>query len=86
MISWKDHSKILFDFPRIRFIGVLQEVGINVLENQTWNKARKHGHCPQIFLRIVEISGLLKIDYSYFGRKLMNCENFLLTIKYLAYL
>ena len=38
------------------------------------------------FLRIVEISGLWKIDYSYFGIKLMNCENFFLNIKYLAYL
>ena len=38
------------------------------------------------FLRIVEISGLWKIDYSYFGIKLMNCENFFLDIKYFAYL
>ena len=27
-----------------------------------------------------------KIDYSYFGIKLINCENFFLNIKYLAYL
>ena len=53
--------------------------------NQTWKKAWTCGHCPRKFLRIVEISGLWKIDYSYFGIKLMNCENFFLDIKYLAY-
>ena len=37
-------------------------------------------------LRIVEISGLWKIYLSYFGIKLMNYENFFLTLKYLAYL
>ena len=52
---------------------------------QTWKQARTHGHCLQKFLRIKEISGLWKIDYSYFGMKLMNCENFFFTIKYLAY-
>ena len=34
----------------------------------------------------IEISGLWNIDYSYFGIKLMNCENFFLNIRYLAYL
>ena len=45
-------------------------------------KARTRGHCPRKFLRFVEISGLMKIDYSYFGIRLMNCKNFFLTIKY----
>ena len=53
---------------------------------QTWKKARTRGHCPRKFLRIVDISGLWKIDYSYFGIKIINCENFFLNIKYLAYL
>ena len=53
---------------------------------QTWKRARTRGHCPRKFLIIVEISGLWKIYYSYFGIKLMNCENFFLNIKYLAYL
>ena len=53
---------------------------------QTWKKARTRGHCPQKFLKIVEISGLWKIDYSYFGIKLMNYEYFFLDIKYSAYL
>ena len=53
---------------------------------QTWKKVWTRGHCPRKFLRNVEISGLWKIDYSYFGIKSMNCENFLLTIKYLVYL
>ena len=43
-------------------------------------------HCPRKYLKIVEISGLWKIDYSYFGIRLMNCQNFFLTIRYLAYL
>ena len=54
--------------------------------SQTWKKARTRQHCPQKFLRIVEISGLWKIDYSYFGIKIMNCKNFFLNIKYLVYL
>ena len=49
---------------------------------QTWKKAPTRRH---FLLRFVEISGFWKIDYSYFGIKLMNCENFFLTIKYLAY-
>ena len=53
---------------------------------QTWKKAWTRGHCPRKFLRIVEISGLWKIDYSYFGIKLMNCEQIFFNIKYLAYL
>ena len=52
-------------------------------KQQTGKKARTRGHCPWKFLRIVENSGLWKIDYSYFGIKLMNCENIFLTIKYL---
>ena len=43
---------------------------------QTWKKAWTRGHYLRKFLRIVEISGLWKIDYSYFLIKLMNCENF----------
>ena len=43
-------------------------------------------HCQQKFLRIVEFFGFVKIDYSYFGIKLMNYEYFFLNIKYLAYL
>ena len=39
-----------------------------------------------IFEYCGNISGLWKIDYSYFGIKLMNCENFVLNIEYLAYL
>ena len=53
---------------------------------QTWKKARTRGQCPRKFLRIVEISGFWKIDYSYFRIILMNRENFFLNIKYLAYL
>ena len=43
------------------------------------------GADTRTFLRIVEISGLWKIDYSYFGIKLMDCENFFINIEYLAY-
>ena len=43
--------------------------------DQTWKKARTRGHCLRKFVRIVEISELWKIDYSYFGIKLMTCEN-----------
>ena len=44
------------------------------------------GHRPRKFFRTVEISGLWKIVYSYFGITLMNCEKKILNIKYLAYL
>ena len=55
-------------------------------KGKTWKKERTRGHCPWKFLWIVEISVLWKIDYSNFGIKLMNCENFFVAINYLAYL
>ena len=59
-----------------------QAIGKGALAHcQKWKKAWTRGHCPRKFFRIVEISGLWKNDYSYFGIKLMNCENFFLTIK-----
>ena len=57
-----------------------------MLGTQTWKKALTHGNCPRKFLKIVEISGLWKIDYCYFEIKLMSCEYPFLAIKYLAYL
>ena len=74
--------------PTTTNISGVGERGSSILSAlfQTWKKAQTCGHCPWKFLRIVEISGLWKIDNSYFGIKLMNYENFFLTIEYLAYL
>ena len=90
---WAKLSRGMGGLMEIRAYSVSQQnwnFGLAELGNrphqQTWKKTWTRGHCPRKFLRIVEISGLWKIDYSYFGIKLMNCENFFLNIKYLAYL
>ena len=64
----------------------MEVISISAADMEKGVDIRTAGHSPRKILRIVEISGLWKIDYSYFGIKLMNCENFFLTIKNLAYL
>ena len=44
--------------------------------DQTWKKVLTRGHYPCTFLRIVEISGLWKIIFSYFGIKPYKLKKF----------
>ena len=64
-------------FGQTSFLGLKILVGLN----QTWKKAQTRGHCLRKCLRIAEIFWLWKIDYSYFDIKLINWENFFLTIR-----